>query len=1166
MKDEQVTEALEASEATALPKRKASEPFLILWEDGQEFKMSKDYILQYYTGKGRVKYSGYSGSFNEFYSFEEYSMSVKLKNKKKFILYLQVNKKHLSLRCSCNQSVIQLCIHAASVIYDLIPKHRNFHLKELYNETLLSLPQKFQTMLNVKLGHYWHAVSLELQNNSTFGRVYNLDTQKSYNDNKWSVTPFAYRGYKTNLPEVQHVEFLVVENCMYYELPYFLPYIPRNQNGRSITKSYLFYEGEKPEYLSPDDLFKEDICKKILMIADDDNYRVSDVINFDVDNKGNKLDRSLGILKEWRKLVYSLREDETLYFATLHRHAYYPNYANLKRAGHKRNFKVRLSNGDVRLQIQVEDNPSYLKLGFKILYQEQQIDDPRFIANGNCFFLIIEENQAVFIDDLDLERVLHGVRKFGYILTVLDRDRDKFLKEYLTPLIQRYELQVIFKGKKGNTFDQVKKPKGEIRISKNDHSFLVKASVNYEGFGRQELAPHANILICDTGDNGRYKYAKRYTEYEGEFYSFLKKQHNLWSDQYHESFFTISTDRIDHTQWLSQFVSRCREQGIKIQLDKMPRGTSYYPHRLRWEVREVHFEDNRCSFLFEPKFRGKIIPLEKFTEMIMTGPKVYDLDGGQFGVIQSSDISLFRPVFLSAEIEGAHLVLNSVQMIALQTILERIDPKIIQGSIRESRERLSKLDEVPQRVLPDTLHASLRPYQVDGFNWMAFLQEFQWGGILADDMGLGKTVQVITLLEHYYTSYGDSSATLVVMPNSLLFNWQAEYQKFAPEREVIVYHGPDRHLIKEFKENTIVLTTYGTLMSSIDFFEEHSFSYLVMDESQNAKNRNSKRFESLTKIKALYRIAMTGTPIENGIQDIYSQMSLVNPGFFGNYRAFNKMYSGTDEEGSEETLGSLQKMIQPFILRRTKKQVALDLPEKTETTLIVDMLPAQRKIYDKYRKLYQGEIADNLDGEDSSRSKFMAMEALNKLRQICNSPALLKDQSYKSDSIKLDHIDEIISEVVPGHKVLLFSFFTSMLQLVQERIKEKGVAYAYLDGKMPQNKRQESIERFQSDEECRIFLISLKAGGTGLNLTAADYVYILDPWWNPAAEAQAIDRCYRIGQEKHVNAYKIVCRDSVEEKIVALQDQKKRLAEGLILDEKNLMKSLSKEELLKLFE
>ncbi len=503
----------------------------------------------------------------------------------------------------------------------------------------------------------------------------------------------------------------------------------------------------------------------------------------------------------------------------------------------------------------------------------------------------------------------------------------------------------------------------------------------------------------------------------------------------------------------------------------------------------------------------------------------------------------------------------------MQKVLDKIDKKIIQDSIRERREKLAALDEIPLLEIPRSLKAQLRPYQQVGFSWLTFLNEFQWGGLLADDMGLGKTLQIITVLEYFYQQHSTGKSALVVVPNSLLFNWENEYKKFAPYRKIEIYYGKHREAFIFEEEGTVVLTTYGTMLTDAAYLTSLDFSYLIMDESQAVKNRNSKRFEVLSMVKADYRVAVTGTPVENGIQDIYAQMSLVNPGFFGDYRNFNKAYKGIkDENTAQETVLGLQKMIQPFILRRTKKQVALDLPEKTETILYMDMLPEQRKIYDKVRKIFKGEIENNLNSADSTKSKFLAIEALQKLRQLCNSPILMKDGGFGQESIKLDFIDEIMDEVAPNHKILFFSAYTSMLKLVAQRIENKGIAYAYLDGKMNQDQRQNAVERFQNEDECRVFLISLKAGGTGLNLTAADYVYILDPWWNPAAEAQAIDRCYRIGQEKHVMAYKIVCRNSVEEHILALQERKKRISEGLILDEANLMKSISKDELLKLFE
>ncbi|NGM65924.1 DEAD/DEAH box helicase [Sphingobacterium sp. SGR-19] len=1153
------------AKATALPKRRADESYLIPWEDGEPFKCSKEYVLQFYKGRKNVKDSVFSGNFNDFYSFDEYSISVREKGDEKYTLYLSLTKAHLSIRCSCAKQAEALCEHAAAVLYEKISSYNDFYFNDLYKDDLLALPQKFRSMLSIELEENWNDVELQLRNNSTFGRIYNFSITEGYDREAWHYSPLPYRGINITATKFEEVAFFVITDGLYCGLPYVLPYIEKNKQGRNLSKSYLFYEGAEPELLSPHDLFKERICKKMLEIADDDNYQING-IPLDGDSNRHDYSKALGILREWRTLISSLNDKETLCFTELWGYTYSPYRAKLKNVYRKKDIPISLANGVIKLQIDMEDHPSYLRVTFTLFYQEERIETPQFLSDNHCFFLLVAENHVVFVDDLDLEKVIREARKSDFILTVFEHDRGKFLEESLIPLSRRYAMQIVLKGKRANPIVQAKKPKRIVDIDVADETLLVRSSVSYDRFGEHPLAPHANILIR-TNEDKQYIYAPRHAETERAFYTFLQQQHKAWSEQRHESTFSLPMDKIDHTQWLSIFCERCKQEGIELRMDTVQRGSSYYPHPLNWEVRDVRFQDNKCKILFVPKFRNKIIPLPEFENMITKTAAVYDLGKNQYGVIRSADIGLFRPIFLSAEIDGDYIILNSLQMLSFQTILEQIDSKIVDDSIRERRERLAKLEEIPQLPVPSTVQATLRPYQLAGSSWMAFLNEFQWGGLLADDMGLGKTLQVITLLEHFYQAHPLASASLVVVPNSLLFNWQNEYQKFAPNRVIIVYYGITRQNSTDFDAGVIVLTTYGTLLSDSDFFAEKSFSYLIMDESQQVKNRNSKRFESLSRINAQYRIAMTGTPIENGIQDIYSQMSLVNPGFFGNYRAFNKLYKGaTDADTAKETLSSLQKVIQPFILRRTKKQVALDLPEKTETILYMDMTPAQRKVYQKYRKTFQGEVQRSLESKDSGKSKFIAIEALIKLRQICNSPSLLKGESLDKNAVKLDYIDEIIDNVTPGHKVLLFSSFTGMLKLVAERIEERGIEFAYLDGKMSQDKRQNAVQTFQEKESCRVFLISLKAGGTGLNLTAADYVYILDPWWNPAAEAQAIDRCYRIGQDKHVNAYKIVCRDSVEEKILALQEHKKKLADGLILDETNIMKSLTKDELLKLFE
>ena len=373
------------------------------------------------------------------------------------------------------------------------------------------------------------------------------------------------------------------------------------------------------------------------------------------------------------------------------------------------------------------------------------------------------------------------------------------------------------------------------------------------------------------------------------------------------------------------------------------------------------------------------------------------------------------------------------------------------------------------------------------------------------------------------------------------------------------HYGPDRQQNTDaFKNYDLIFTTYGTLLRDIEWFHQFAFNYAILDESQAIKNPSSRRFKAVSLLRTKNRIAMTGTPIENSTFDLYAQMSFVNPGFFINIKHFKDNYSNPiDKDGDESVANELQKLINPFILRRTKEQVATELPPKVEDVIYCEMPPAQRKVYDAYRNQYRDKLLNQIEKEGLAKSKFMVLEALTRLRQICDSPLLLNDESIAvKDSVKIQEMIAHITDKTAQHKVLIFSQFTSMLALLKNELDALGIAYEYLDGKNSSKQREASVQNFQTNDDLRVFLISLKAGGTGLNLTAADYVYILDPWWNPAVENQAIDRIYRIGQDKKVFAYRMICKDTVEEKILDLQAKKKKIATDIIQTDDKIMKSL----------
>lgn len=487
----------------------------------------------------------------------------------------------------------------------------------------------------------------------------------------------------------------------------------------------------------------------------------------------------------------------------------------------------------------------------------------------------------------------------------------------------------------------------------------------------------------------------------------------------------------------------------------------------------------------------------------------------------------------------------------------------VKDQIAFYKSRFSDFHSIQPVEIPDTLNASLREYQKEGLNWLNFLDDFGFGGCLADDMGLGKTLQIIAFILSQRKKY-TFNTNLVIVPTSLIFNWQAEVEKFAPSVKILTIYGSTRvKEIDSFDSYEIILTSYGTLLSDVNFLKKYRFNYIFLDESQAIKNPDSQRYKAARLLQARNRIVLTGTPVENNTFDLFGQLSFACPGLLGSKIQFKNHYSmPIDRFQDNDRARDLQKKINPFILRRTKKQVATELPDKTEMVIYCEMGEEQRKVYNAYELEFYTYL--NTRSEvDIPRQSLHVLQGLTKLRQICNSPSLLNDKLfYGNMSSKIDVLMEQIETKSPQHKILVFSQFVTMLDLIREELITRNIAFEYLTGQTKD--RAARVENFQNNTEVRIFLISLKAGGTGLNLTEADYVYIVDPWWNPAVENQAIDRSYRIGQKKNVIAVRLICPDTIEEKIMKLQDSKRDLAEDLVKTDVSILKTLSKNDLMSL--
>jgi non-specific serine/threonine protein kinase len=434
-------------------------------------------------------------------------------------------------------------------------------------------------------------------------------------------------------------------------------------------------------------------------------------------------------------------------------------------------------------------------------------------------------------------------------------------------------------------------------------------------------------------------------------------------------------------------------------------------------------------------------------------------------------------------------------------------------------------------------------------------------------MGLGKTLQTISFIKFVKDKY-PGSTQLVVCPTSLIFNWENELQKFCPDIKYHTHYGLQREFSEnEFSAYDVILTSYGVVRNDIEDLSGFLWQYIILDESQAIKNPDARVTKAILQLRSVNRVILSGTPIQNNTSDLFAQFNFLNPGLLGSREFFNREFSQPiDKLGSKEKTQHLKKLIHPFTLRRTKEQVAKDLPDKTITVLWCTMEAEQRKLYNQYRDGYRNKLLKKIDEQGIAKSGMDVLEGLLRLRQICDHPALVtKKEDETMGSVKIEELTREIQENAGDHKLLIFSQFTEMLRLIRKQFEGSGISFCYLDGSTTLPHRQEQVTKFQEDESVKAFLISLKAGGVGLNLTVADYVYIVDPWWNPAAEQQAIDRAHRIGQTRKVFAYKMICKDSVEEKILQLQERKKMLADDLIQEDAGFVKNLSRDDIEFLF-
>jgi superfamily II DNA or RNA helicase len=549
--------------------------------------------------------------------------------------------------------------------------------------------------------------------------------------------------------------------------------------------------------------------------------------------------------------------------------------------------------------------------------------------------------------------------------------------------------------------------------------------------------------------------------------------------------------------------------------------------------------------------------LPELLEALRRGDNMVKLDDGSYGILPEDWMRRIGMLAGMGTPENGHLRFRTSQVGLLDALLAAQPEIAFDQKFACVRDELCRFKGVEAKAQPKGFTGKLRDYQCEGLGWMDFLRRFSFGGCLADDMGVGKTAQVLALLENR-RELGEAGPSLVVVPRSLVFNWKEEAERFTPKLRVLDYTGLNRSA-SAFSDYDLVLTTYGTLRRDAARLKDIDFDYVVLDEAQAIKNANTESAKAVRLLRAKHRLALSGTPIENHLGELWSLFEFLNPGMLGASTVF-KLTSGANRAVDEDTSKLLAHSLRPFILRRTKAQVARELPPKTEQTIYCELEPTQRKLYNELRAHYRDALLARIETQGLAKSIIMVLEALLRLRQAACHPGLIDSKRSGEPSAKLEALQEQIREVTgAGHKALVFSQFTSLLKIARERLDEQGIVYEYLDGKT--RDRQARVERFQNDPDCKLFLVSLKAGGLGLNLTAAEYVFLLDPWWNPAVEAQAVDRAHRIGQTQAVFAYRLIARDTVEEKVLELQKTKRDLATAIIGEDNALIRNLRREDL-----
>ena len=763
------------------------------------------------------------------------------------------------------------------------------------------------------------------------------------------------------------------------------------------------------------------------------------------------------------------------------------------------------------------------------------------------------------------------------------KQEEVYLQKFVLPLLENHD--VYAKGFQIVTEQLEVRP--VLRISK----VLEQApqAVLYFQYGNWQFPYHVdkrvNVRLGKEADQYTFYRIKRSYTTEKEKIKVLLELGLMHGDG---SIFKIQSDTPESKtyaliEWLNDNTESLLRAGFKIEQDFNE--IKYHIGSVELKIK-VNQSEDWFDVMAIVRFGNIEVPFKRLRNHILQNKQEFVLPDGSIAIIPKEWFARFAKVLNFSEETAEGLRIKKIHL----SLLEDMQPYMEEELPSSDWVDTIVNQGIPEYELPIGFNATLRAYQKQGYDWLRFILENGLGALLADDMGLGKTIQTLAVIQHITLEYKNSpyyskrpsreqlqqwaenpestdsfwtGPIVVVCPKSLLYNWKSEAAKFAPDLNVLIYNGLGRNkLISEFSDVDLLIMSYGTIRNDTALLRKFEFRLMILDESQAIKNPSSLTARNLLKIPAKKRIALTGTPIENTLADVWSQMNFLNPGLLGSFTYFEKNFiKPIEKTGDERKAGELKRFIDPFVLRRTKGQVMQDLPPKIEKIHYCEMSEEQEELYERVKSQYRNEILSHVNQVGINKSRLKIFNGLMHLRQLALNPRL-KEHDYQGSSGKDEEIIHMLVRAIEnGHKILLFSQFVGYLKNIAEILKEQHISYCYLDGSMDEKDRAEQIDLFQDRADIKVFLLSLRAGNSGLNLTAADYVFLADPWWNPFTMKQAEDRAHRFGQNRTVMSYKFITKNTIEEKILALQLRKTKLAESIIPDEDTLLNNLDVHEL-----